>query len=247
MTETKDLVSIIIPCWNKLDFTKQALDAVELFTEDWPFEVILVDNGSTDGTQNFIKNSNYKMAGQYIHNEKNLGFAIANNQGAKIANGNFLLFLNNDTVVTSGWLAALMNVFSEEKAVGIVGPKMLHPGKGTIQHAGVVEHASGLPDHIYFGKPGDYPPANERKHIFAVTGACLLTPKTLFEQMTGFDESYLNGWEDMDYSQRIRQIGMNIIYEPKSLVYHYESRTDGRYAAEGANFTLYMSKWVLGK
>jgi len=243
----KDLVSIIMLCWNKMEFTKQAMDAVDMFTDDWPFEFILVDNGSTDGTQEFMKNSNYKMDGQYIRNEKNLGFDVGNNQGAKVAKGNFLLFLNNDTIVTPGWLSSLMNVFGEEKAVGAVGPKMLHPGKGTIQHAGVIEHASGLPDHAYFGKPGDYPPANERKHIFAVTGACLLTPKALFEQLGGFDEAYYNGWEDMDYCQKVRQVGMNIIYEPASLVYHYESRTDGRYVAEGSNFTLYMSRWVLGK
>jgi GT2 family glycosyltransferase len=138
-----------------------------------------------------------------------------------------------------------MNVFSEEKAVGAVGPKMLHTGKGTIQHAGVIEHASGLPDHVHFGKPGDYPPANIRQPMFAVTGACLLTPKMLFEQLGGFDEQFYNGWEDMDYCQKVHQAGMNIVYEPKSLLYHYESRTDGRYIAEGANFSLYMSRWVL--
>ena len=93
----------------------------------------------------------------------------------------------------------------------------------------------------------DYPPANVRMPIFAVTGACLLTPKSLFEQLGKFDERYWCGWEDMDYCQKVHQAGMNIIYEPKSLVYHYESRTDGRYISEGSNFTLYMSTWVLHK
>lgn len=243
----KDLVSIIMLCHNKIEFTKQAMDSIDMFTDDWPFEFILVDNGSTDGTQEFIKNSKYKMNGQYIRNESNLGFDVANNQGAKAAKGNFLCFMNNDIIAKDKWLSPLMEVFGEEKAVGVVGPKLLHPGKGTIQHAGVIEHPSGLPDHVYFNMPGDYPPANERRNIFAVTGACFLTPKALFEQLGGFDEAYYNGWEDIDYCQKVHQIGMNIIYEPKSVLYHYESRTDGRYVSEGSNFTLYMSRWVLGK
>lgn len=243
--ENKDLVSIITPVFNKLEFTKQMMDSVEMNTDDWPFELIIVDNASTDGTKEFIMNSNYKMQGQYIRNEKNNGFAIANNQGVKVAKGNFLLFLNNDVIVTKGWLSALMNVFQEEKAVGAVGARLIHPGRGTIQHAGVIEHKSGLPDHVYFNKPMDYKPANIRKPMFAVTGACLLTPKTLYEELGGFDEAYWCGWEDMDYCQKVRQAGMNIIYEPKSLVYHYESRTDGRYVSEGQNFTLYMSRWAL--
>lgn len=243
----KDLVSIIMPCWNKLEFTKQCMDAVDQNTDDWPFEFIVVDNGSTDGTKEFIESSKYKMNGQYIRNEVNKGYAIANNQGAKVAKGNFILLLNNDTIVTKGWLSAMMNVFSEEKAVGAVGAKLVFPGKGTIQHAGVIEHASGLPDHVYFNKPADYPPANIRKPYFAVTGACLLTPKALWEEIGGLDEAYFNGWEDMDYCQKIHKKGMNIYYEPKAFIYHYESRTDGRYVSEGANFSLYMSRWVLGK
>ena len=111
---TKDLVSIITPCWNKLEFTKQMMDSIELFTDDWPFELIIIDNGSTDGTKEFITKSNYKMNGQYVRNEVNNGFAKANNQGVKVAKGNFLLFLNNDTIVTKGWLSTMMNVFSEE-------------------------------------------------------------------------------------------------------------------------------------
>lgn len=243
----KDLVSIITPTWNKLEFLKQMMDSIELFTDDWPFELIIVDNASTDGTDKFINSSKYKMNGQYLRNDENKGFAIPNNQGSRIAKGNFLVFLNNDTIVTKGWLSTMMHVFQEEKAVGAIGARLVHPGRGTIQHAGVIEHASGLPDHIYFNKPMDYPPANIRRPMFAVTGACLLTPKALYEELGGFDEEYWCGWEDMDYCQKVHQKGMNIYYEPKALVYHYESRTDGRYISEGANFTRYVSHWVLNK
>jgi len=92
----------------------------------------------------------------------------------------------------------------------------------------------------------DYPPAMKRKQYFAVTGACMVTPKALFEELGGFDERYWCGWEDMDYAQKVRAKGHRIYYEPKSLVYHYESRTEGRYSKEGSNFSLYMQSWVLG-
>jgi GT2 family glycosyltransferase len=241
-----DLVSIICPTYNKLDFLKQMMESVEGNTQ-WPFELIIVDNASTDGTQDYVLNSNLKMNGQYIRNEENKGFAIANNIGAKVAKGNFLCFLNNDTIVTNNWLTAMMNVFSEEKAVGVVGARLIHPGAGTIQHAGIVQYKSGIPDHIYFKKPMNYPSAMIRKQYFAVTGACMLTPKALFEELEGFDERYWCGWEDMDYCQKVNLKGHKIYYEPKALVYHYESRTEGRYSKEGSNFTLYMSKWILGK
>jgi len=241
----KDKVSIITPTWNKVEFLKQMMESIEKNTS-WPFELIVVDNDSMDGTQDYILNAGFKMDGQFLKNEENMGFAIPNNQAVKVAKGNFICFLNNDTIVTKGWLTAMMNVFTEEKAVGIVGARLIHPGKGTIQHAGVMEFKSGVPDHIYFKKPMDYPPAMIRKTYPFVTGACLVTPKALFEEIGGFDEQFWCGWEDMDYCQKVRQKGYRIYYEPTSLVYHYESRTEGRYSKEGSNFSLYVSRWVLG-
>jgi len=97
----KDLVSIICPTWNKLEFLKPMMESVEKNT-DWPYELIVVDNASKDGTKEYVLNSGLKMDGQFLRNEENKGFAIANNQGAKLAKGRFLLFLNNDTIVTKG-------------------------------------------------------------------------------------------------------------------------------------------------
>lgn len=242
----KDLVSIITPTYNKLEFLKQMMDSVDKNTE-WPFELIVVDNGSDDGTKEFVTTSNYKMNGQYVRNEDNKGFAIANNQGIEVAKGNFICLLNNNTIVTKGWLTEMMNVFKEEKAIDTVGAKLIHPGKGTIQHAGVIQLSSGIPDHIYFNKLINYPPANIRKEYFAVTGACMLIPKNILEEVGELDEEYLNGWEDMDLCQKIKGLGYKIFYEPKALVYHYESRINGRYSKENLNFSLYMSKYVYNR
>jgi len=244
--ERRDLVSIIIPTLNGLKYLKQVMDSVQKHTK-WPFEVIVIDNASKDGTQEYLLHqADYTMNGQYLRNEENVGFAASNNQGAEVAKGNFLCFLNNDTIVTKGWLTAMMNVFSEEKAVGMVGARLIHPGKGTVQHAGVVRLSSGMPDHIHFKRRAEDPLVMERKQYFAVTAACAIMPKQLFLELGGFDEKYWNGWEDMDLCQKIRRAGYRIYYEPTSFVYHYESRTEGRYAKEDSNFALYMNRWELG-
>lgn len=243
----KELISIITPTWNGLDYMKQLAESLDRLVDEWPFEWIIVDNASEDGTADWLAQSNLKLNGRLITNDENLGFAKANNQAAEQAEGNFLLLLNNDTVVTSGFLEAMINVFNEEKGVGAVGARLVHPGKGTIQHAGIIELSSGLPDHYHFGLPMDHPKVMERKQYFGVTGACLMTPKNLYMEMGGLDEEYVNGWEDMDYMQKLRKAGYNVFYEPNALVYHYESRTKGRYANENQNYTLYMSRWVYGK
>ena len=242
----KDRVSIVIPTLNGLRYLKQAMDSVQKHTK-WPFEVVVVDDASQDGTQEYLLHqAEYTMDGQYLRNEENMGFAASNNLGVQVAKGNFLCFLNNDTIVTDGWLTAMMNVFSEEKAVGAVGARLIHPGTGTIQHAGIVRLSSGMPDHIHFKRRAEDPLVMERKQYFAVTGACMVVPKQLFLGLGGFDEGYWNGWEDMDLCQKIHRAGYRIYYEPTSLVYHYESRTEGRYAKESSNFALYMSRWELG-
>lgn len=242
----KELISIITPTWNGLPYMKQLAESLDRLVDEWPFEWIIVDNASEDGTVDWLSQANLKLKGRLIRNDENAGFAKANNQAAEVAEGNFLLLLNNDTVVTSGFLEAMINVFSEEQAVGAVGARLVHPGRGTIQHAGIIELSSGLPDHIHFNKPMDHPKVMERKQYFGVTGACLMTPKQLYLELGGLDETYRNGWEDMDYMKKLGKAGYRVYYEPKALVYHYESRTPGRYASENHNYTTYMTRWIYG-
>ncbi len=241
-----DLVTIIIPTLNGKNFLQQTLEAVAKNTE-WPYEVIVVENNSTDGTAEYLKNLDLDIDGQVVYNDINMGFGVANNQAARLAKGNFLCFLNNDTIPTKGWLTAMMKVFEEEDAVGVVGAKLLHPGTEVIQHAGVVEMSDGRPNHVYFGKHSGYPLANKRKQYFAVTFACAVTPKGLFEDIGGFNEDYWCGWEDVEYCQEVHKKGQRVYYEPAAVVYHYESRTEGRYKRESHNFNLYTSRWVLNK
>jgi len=236
--------SIIVPTFSNRVFLQQAIKAVIANTND--YELVIVDNHSEDDTLDYLRSSALdNINGQLVVNKENKGFGIACNQGAKVAKGDWLIFLNNDTLVTQDWADNMYKCKLEEADCGIVGSKLIHPGSGTIQHAGVVELSNGTLDHIYFGKQSDYKLANKRKSYFAVTGACLGISKSLFEEVGGFDERYYCGWEDIALCNIVKQKGYKIYYEPTSEVYHYESRTDGRYSAENNNFNLYIKDWVL--
>ncbi len=239
-------VSIIIPVFNKLEYTKKCIDALYRVTPKFLFELIVVNNGSKDGTKEYLDSLSAKVENvKVIHNMSNLGFAKACNQGARIAKGNYLLFLNNDTIPLEGWLEELIKTAEEEEKVGVVGSKLLFPD-GKIQHAGV-EVCDYLlpitPFHIYYREPADIPEANIKKEYPAVTGACMLTPKWLFDELGGFDEGFLNGFEDVDYCFRVKEKGYRIIYNPKSVLYHFESVTEGRFNAVKENEERLIRKW----
>ena len=184
--------SIIIPVFNQVNYTKQCLEAVVKNTGEVNYEVIIIDNGSTDGTVDFLRCLEGDV--KIIQNSQNLGFSKANNQGAKVAKGKYLVFLNNDTIALQGWLSEMINVIENDSQVGIVGSKLLYPD-GTIQHAGVVMDDSIY--HIYEGLPSNHFAVNKLREFPYVTGACLLIPRNLFSGLKGFDEGYLNGFEDI--------------------------------------------------
>ena len=128
------MVSIIIPVYNKLDYTTRCIESLVMNSgETTPYEIILVDNSSTDGTPGYLQSLQGDVT--VISNKTNLGFARACNQGARLARGRLLLFLNNDTVPHPGWLDALVQGIEEDEA-DIVGARLLYPN-GRIQHAGV--------------------------------------------------------------------------------------------------------------
>ncbi|MCP9473511.1 MAG: glycosyltransferase family 2 protein, partial [Nitrospira sp.] len=175
--------SIIIPVYNNLELTKQCLTALASATTGVDYEVILVDNGSTDETAAFLQTLQGDV--RIIRNDENRGFAKACNQGAKAARGKYLVFLNNDTIPQPNWLGPLVQEVEEHPEVGVVGSKLLYPD-GTIQHAGVVfMRESPIPYHIYQKMPADSPAVSKRREFQAVTAACLLIRRDLFEAVGG--------------------------------------------------------------
>jgi len=235
------LVSIVIPVYNCLQYTKNCLIALSENTVYEPYEVIIVDNGSTDGTADFLKCLEGDV--KIISNRQNLGFSKACNQGAREASGEYLVFLNNDTIPTTGWLQQLVKTARTDQTIGIIGSKLLYPDN-TIQHAGVVFSKYCQVYHIYRGLPENHPSVNRVREFQAVTAACMLIRKDLFHSLGGFDEKYLNGFEDIDLCFKVREKGYKIQYCPQSVVYHFESKTEGRKDHDLQNSHIFSNRWA---
>jgi O-antigen biosynthesis protein len=232
--------SIIIPIYNQKDYTQKCLKSVFKCGSKYEFEIIVVDNSSTDDSREYLAGLADKV--RVIRNEKNLGFAKACNQGAEMAKGEYLLFLNNDTVVTDKWSDILVDEMDNNKELGIVGPKLLYPN-GTVQQAGIVFDDKLWPHHIYKREQGTEVYVNKKRQFQCLTAACFLIKKDLFEKVNGFDEVYLNGSEDMDICFKIRELGFDILYCPGSVVYHYESMTEGRSKNDYKNYENFIIRW----
>jgi GT2 family glycosyltransferase len=234
------LFSIVILTYNNLYFTEQCLKAVIAHTHS-PYELILIDNGSTDATVKFLKGLKLPFMKKKI-NSMNLGFAKGGNQGAALAEGKYLVFLNNDTLPEENWVEELGFAIEKFNRIGIVGSLLLFPDR-TIQHSGVGFGPPYYVHHLYKGKEETYPPAQTPRILQAVTGACLLIPRNLFFQVHGFEENYLNGFEDLDLCFKVRKQGYRILYWPKSVLVHFESLSSGRKKWDEKNLQLFKEKW----
>ena len=233
--------SIIIPVWNNLALTTQCLTALAEVTQDVSYEVIVVDNHSTDRTPDFLGQLGGDV--KIITNDDNLGFAKACNQGARAAQGEFLVFLNNDTIPLKGWLSALVEEVRRYPDVAVVGSKLLFED-GSIQHAGVAFSRECLmPYHMYRSGRAEAACANRRRELQCVTAACMLVRRRVFEQVDGFDEGYRNGFEDVDLCLKIREKEWKIVYQPRSVLYHLESKTPGRKTHEQDNGRRLRERW----
>ena len=236
------IASIIIPVFNKVELTEQCLVHLAEVTTDVSYEVILVDNASTDRTGAFLATLRGDI--RMIRNEENLGFAKACNQGAGAARGRYLVFLNNDTIPCKGWLRALIDEVETHPETAIVGSKLLYPD-GTIQHAGVVfSRDVFLPYHLYRGFPAETPAVNHRREFQCVTAACMLVRPDVFTAVGGFDEEYRNGFEDVDLCLKIGERGGRIVYQPRSVLYHLESQSPGRKDHEEHNSQRLLARWA---
>ncbi len=246
-------VTIIIPVLNKLEYTRKCLAAIRENTPDIAWEIIVVDNGSTDGSGGYLKEQAAKDSRlKVLTNKRNAGFSRANNQALAKARGEYVLFLNNDTEPAAHWLEAMLAIVRNDRTVGAVGAKLLYPD-GTIQHAGVAivddrKHGDPLlAQHILAGRPKDFPQANIMVEFQAVTAACLLMPAELARELKGFDEGYYNGYEDVDLCFRIREKGYKVVYQPHAELIHHESKSGAeRFKKVAENIRRLHQRW-LGK
>jgi GT2 family glycosyltransferase/Flp pilus assembly protein TadD/glycosyltransferase involved in cell wall biosynthesis len=242
-------VSIIIPVYNKIEFTKKCLEGINKFPPKGAYEIIIIDNCSTDGTGEFLKSIKTPLV-KIITNDKNLGFAKACNQGSKAAVFKYLLFLNNDTEATSNWIGPLIKILDNDSRVAAVGSKLLF-SDGNIQHAGVlIFDDRKLPDplvarHVFYNLDSGTPEANELRTYQALTAACLLIRKEAFDQVGGFDEGYWNGYEDIDLCFKLQEKQWTLVYQPKSGLIHHESKSGPeRFTKTRENIGRLHRKWI---
>jgi O-antigen biosynthesis protein len=215
---TEPLVSIILVLYNRAELTLSCLHSLlqQNFTN---FEVIIVDNNSSDRTKELLEKVNHA---KIIFNQENKHFLIAANQASQIAAGKYLLFLNNDAQILGDSLKAAVQTISSDTQIGAVGGRIILPD-GTLQEAGSIIWQDG--SCLGYGR-GDCPEASPymfKREVDYCSGAFLLTPRELFTQLGSFDLAYRPAYyEETDYCVKIHKAGQKIIYDPNVTILHYE-------------------------
>ncbi len=256
------LVSIVTALFNRLDLTREFLASLERHPPPNPWEIIWVDDGSTDGTREWLATQPAPRH-RILLNEKNLGYAAGNNRGARAAAGEILALLNNDLVLTPGWFEPMVGIFRRFPATGLVGNVQLNAATGAVDHSGVYYHARGKPTHDRvlpltvptvptFGEggrktgddlPASAPSAPHCRPVLAATAACMLVARTRFAALGGFDEMYRNGCEDVDLCLRARAAGWQNYVALDSVVRHHVSASPGRSIHNQRNTCRLMRRW----
>ena len=224
-------VSIIIPVYGNCSYTLRCLASIAENAPAAPHEVIVVNDCSPDDTEvNLHKVNGIRL----ISNHENRGFIRSCNSGAKAARGKYLHFLNNDTVVLPGWLDALITTFHEFPGTGLSGSKLIYPD-GSLQEAGGIIWKDGSAWNFGRNQDPDLPFFCYAREVDYCSGASIMVPKNLFDELGGFDEHYLPAYcEDSDLALKIRTKGYRVIYQPLSTVVHFEGITSGTDTNRGA-------------
>lgn len=215
--------TIAIPLFNQAEATLRCLRSIASTEAGATFEVVLVDNGSTDATANLLEAVGGDVT--VIRNATNLGFARACNQAAAVARSEVLVLLNNDTEVCDGWLARLLAVLDRHPETAAVGGRLLYPD-GRIQHAGIrlcLDDPSGMLDGTLI--QDEVGEVRLDTGVEAVTGACMAVRLDDYRAVGGLDEGFWNGNEDVDLCLSLRERGRLVAYEPACTVLHHESRS----------------------
>lgn len=219
-TSTDDpLVSIIILTYqNGLRHVKRCFASLEKITYK-NYEIILVDNNSLDNTITFVKKRFPKVT--IIANKSNLGFCRGNNQAVKFTRGKYILFLNNDTVVTPSFLNILVEILEEDKTIGVVQPKIRQLiKKNKLDACCSFITWTGFLYHYGYSQNQNNKKYNKRISMYSAKGACFLTRKDLIDRIGLFDEDYFAYFEETDFCHRVWLSGHKVEYIPESEIFH---------------------------
>ncbi|MDO7906998.1 glycosyltransferase family 2 protein [Paenibacillus sp. JX-17] len=234
-------VSIIIPSCNGLHLLRPCIDAIRAHTEG-RYEVIVVDNGSTDGTGAYCREQRITC----VRLPQNEGFPAACNQGIRMATGQELLLLNNDVTVTPGWLGPLRAALNSAPDVGLTGP-VTNYASGLQQ---IEVHGDNMEEFIRIAAERNVPNPAMWQEVKRLVGFCLLMRRSLIQTIGLLDEAYGQGhYEDDDYCYRARQHGYRLLMCEDSLVHHLGSASFSHTPSEQLqelierNHRLFMDKW----
>ncbi|GAB2191906.1 hypothetical protein MAH1_35150 [Sessilibacter sp. MAH1] len=239
-------VSIVIPVYNQYKTTLSCLMSVNKNTDNVPYELIIADDNSSDLTSTITQRiKNIKV----VRSSENHGFLGNCNNAVKSADGNYVVLLNNDTNVQSGWLESLLKAIENDASIGLVGPKLLFDD-GILQEAGgiVWNDASGW--NFGRGQDSSAPEFNYRREVDYISGACLLFRKSLWDKVGGFDDRFRPAYyEDTDLAFQVRALGLKVVYQPQSTVVHFEGISNGTDLGSGIkkyqlkNQEIFFQKW----
>ena len=239
--------SIVIPVFNKADYTFQCLRSLFREIDLSKNEIIVVDNASIDATGRMLELLKNKV--RVVRNETNQGFVDACNQGAAAARGKFLVFLNNDTIVQPGWLNALTETIEADNTSGAVGSMLIYPNNRVQESGGIVWRDANAHNYGNGWHPADAR-LNFLREVDYCSGASLLVRREFFQQLGGFDRRFAPAYyEDTDLCMSVRAAGLKVVYQPLSKVFHYEGATAGKSTASGfkrfqdINRGKFLEKW----
>jgi GT2 family glycosyltransferase len=243
----KPVVSVVIPVYNKFDYTLRCLRALAALPDRTPWEAIVIDDGSSDETWERLQQIKGIRAER---NPQNLGFIGASNRGVALARGTHILFLNNDTAIQPGAIDQLMATFRQHPDAGLVGAKLVYPD-GRLQECGgiIFNDGSGW----NYGRFGD-PAQCEYQYVREVdycSGAAILIPRALLDQLGGgFDPLYTPAYyEDTDLAFKVRGAGKRVYVQPAAVVVHYEGVSSGTDVTQGTkryqviNQQKFLDRW----
>lgn len=229
-------VSIIIPVYNQIHYTYACLVSILQHTTDVTYEVLIADDVSTDATEHL---SQYAEGLVICRNTTNQGFLRNCNQAARQAKGEYLMFLNNDTQVTDGWLSALVDLAESDQTIGMVGSKLVYPD-GRLQEAGGIIWSDGSGWNYGRLDNPDKPEYNYVKDVDYISGAAILLSNALWKQIGGFDTRFAPAYcEDSDLAFEVRKAGYRVVYQPLSRVIHFEGVSNGT-DVEGTGLKRYQ-------
>lgn len=224
------LVSILIPNKDQVDSLDKCLRSIEEKTDYHNYEIVIIENNSEkeETFRYYEKISSEKI--RVIRWEKEFNYSAINNFGVRHAKGDYILFLNNDVEIINGdWMREMLS-HCQRKEVGIVGARLYYPDD-TIQHGGIIVGIGGVAGSVFVGLPKGYSgymhKAALQLDLSAVTAACMMMKRRVFEEVGGFEEKLKVAFNDVDLCLKTREKGYLVVYNPYVELYHYESKTRG--------------------